>query len=47
LVEGLRAMVPALWAIADNGPDLGLEVHVHDHVRPFLLAQAAKLEALD
>ena len=46
LVEGLKAMVPALEQIASRGLDLGLEPEVLDHLRPSLHARARELAAL-
>lgn len=46
LVEGLKAMVPALVQIAAEGEALGLEPHVLNHLRPSILARAQELAAL-
>lgn len=46
LVEGLKAMVPALERIASEGLDLGLEPAVLAHLRPSLHARARELTAL-
>jgi serine/threonine-protein kinase HipA len=46
LVEGLRAMAPALVHIADHGTEVGLEEPVLTHLRLGVLAQAERLQAL-
>lgn len=46
LVEGLKAMVPALERTATDGQVLGLEADVLNHLRPGILAQARQLAAL-
>ena len=46
LLEGLRAMGPALRHIASNGLELGLEAPVLDHLRLGILAQADAVEQL-
>lgn len=46
LVDGLKAMVPALERIASQGLDLGLEPAVLEHLRPSLHARARELTAL-
>ena len=46
LVEGLKAMVPALERIADEGEAMGLDAAVLNHLRPGILAQARELAAL-
>lgn len=45
LVDGLRAMAAPLREIADSD-GMGLDAHVLDHLRPGLLEQAARLDAL-
>jgi serine/threonine-protein kinase HipA len=46
LVEGLRAMVPALQRIAAEGEAMGMEADVLKHLRPSLMARAHELMAL-
>jgi serine/threonine-protein kinase HipA len=46
LVDGLKAMVPALEQIAAKGEALGLEAAVLAHLRPGILARAQELAAL-
>lgn len=46
LVEGLRAMVPALQRIAVEGEAMGMEAEVLKHLRPGLTARAQELTAL-
>jgi hypothetical protein len=46
LVEGLRAMGPALRDIAAHGVDLGLSPPLLAHLRPGVLAQAEAVEKL-
>jgi serine/threonine-protein kinase HipA len=46
LVEGLKAMVPALERIASGGETMGLEPEVFSHLRQYLLARAQELTAL-
>lgn len=46
LVEGLKAMVPALEQMAADGDTLGLDTDVHKHLRPYMLARARELAAL-
>lgn len=46
LVEGLKAMVPALERVASQDLDLGLEPAVLEHLRPTLHARARELTAL-
>lgn len=46
LVEGLKAMVPALERIAAEGQALGMDAEVLNHLRPSLLARAQELAAL-
>ncbi|WP_315123315.1 HipA domain-containing protein [Comamonas antarctica] len=46
LVEGLRAMVPALRRIAAEGEAMGIDADVLNHLRPGLLARAQELAAL-
>ena len=46
LVEGLKAMVPALERIAADGKAMGLEPEVFSHLRQYLLARAQELTAL-
>lgn len=46
LVAGLKAMVPALHRIADEGPAMGLDADVADDLRPGMLARASELTAL-
>ncbi len=46
LLEGLRAMGPALRHIASSGLELGLEAPVLDHLRLGILAQADAVEQL-
>jgi serine/threonine-protein kinase HipA len=46
LVEGLKAMVPALERIAAEGEAMALDTEVLAHLRPGILAQARKLTLL-
>ncbi len=46
LVDGLKAMVPALERIAAEGQALGLDAGLLDHLRPGILARAKELAAL-
>ncbi len=46
LVEGMKAMVPALQRLAAEGEAMGLDAEVLKHLRPGLLAQAQQLAAL-
>ncbi len=46
LVEGLKAMVPALKHIADKGETMGLDADVLAHLRPGILERAQELAAL-
>jgi serine/threonine-protein kinase HipA len=46
LVEGLKAMVPALEHIAAVGDAMGLEPQVFRHLRPYVSARATELTAL-
>lgn len=46
LVEGLKAMVPALHRIAAEGEAMGLAAEVLAHQRPHILARAQELAAL-
>ena len=46
LVQGLKAMAPALRHIAANGTALGLDREVHAHLVPAIENQARQLEAL-
>jgi serine/threonine-protein kinase HipA len=46
LVEGLKAMVPALERIADKGAEMGMDAEVLNHLRPGILALAQQLAAL-
>ncbi len=46
LVEGLKAMVPALEHIAKDAQAMGLEAEVLNHLRLGILAQARQLAAL-
>jgi len=46
LVEGLKAMVPALEQIASEGEAMGLDASVLAHLRPGILARAHELAAL-
>ena len=46
LVDGLRAMAPALWEIATRGQAMGMETDVHTHLRHGIEDQARRLEAV-
>jgi serine/threonine-protein kinase HipA len=46
LVEGLKAMVPALEQIAAEGEAMGLDAEVLTHLRPGILARAQELATL-
>lgn len=46
LVQGLKAMVPALERIAAEGESMGMETEVLQHLRPGILARARELAAL-
>jgi len=46
LVQGLKAMAPALERIAAEGEAMGLDPAVLDHLRPGILAQAKALTVL-
>lgn len=46
LVAGLKAMVPALLEIAQQGSAMGLDREVLEHLRPGILGQAERLSAL-
>jgi serine/threonine-protein kinase HipA len=46
LLQGLRAMAPALARIADEGVQMGLDAHVLAYLRPGILARAQELAAL-
>lgn len=46
LVEGLKAMVPTLERIADEGAEMGMDAEVLNHLRPGILALAQQLAAL-
>jgi serine/threonine-protein kinase HipA len=46
LVEGLKAMVPALERIAALGDAMGLEPEVFNHLRQYVSARAQELTAL-
>ncbi len=46
LVAGIKAMEPALQAIAAQGEAMGLEAAVIEHLRPHILARADELAAL-
>lgn len=46
LVAGLKAMVPALKRIAEEGQAMGLEPDVFSHLRQYLMARAQELTAL-
>jgi serine/threonine-protein kinase HipA len=46
LVDGLRAMAPALQEVAERGETWGLAPEVLRHLRPGILAQAQRLAAL-
>jgi serine/threonine-protein kinase HipA len=47
LVEGLKAMAPALEQIAADGEAMGLDANVLAHLRPGILARAQELAALN
>lgn len=46
LIQGMKAMVPALRRIATQGPELGLDAAVHAHLLAGIENQARQLEAL-
>jgi hypothetical protein len=46
LCEGLRAMTPVLWEIAQHGEAMGMEADVHAHLRSGIENQARRLEAV-
>ena len=46
LVAGLKAMVPALLEIAQQGSSMGLDREVLEHLRPGIVGQAERLSAL-
>ena len=47
LVEGLKAIMPALKQIAADGETMGLDANVLAHLRPDILARAQELAALN
>lgn len=46
LLTGLKAMVPALEKVANDGEHFGLDTEVIDHLRPGILARASELADL-
>ncbi|WP_353506575.1 MULTISPECIES: HipA domain-containing protein [unclassified Variovorax] len=46
LANGLRAMAPMLWEIAQRGEAMGMEADVHAHLRKSIEDQARQLEAV-